>query len=157
MFYITHSDLFNFFIIITSLVPIETRPASTNQSKIISKTRTHRSRQSILLQIFFATQCYTWGSEIWDLNAKLALIGTKFGLWSHLGQSPKFRTLLERLHPVNKCGRLFVLDATVTEKNPNIDLNFWFSGQQGWGRRPGQKCSGLFFSPKICYNMYICI
>ena len=29
---------------------------TTNQTQIISKTRTHRSQQSILLQLFFATQ-----------------------------------------------------------------------------------------------------
>ena len=38
-----------------------------------NQTRTHRSQQSILLQLFFATQCYTSGSEIWDLHAKLGL------------------------------------------------------------------------------------
>ena len=70
---------------------------TTNQTQIISKTRTHRSQQSILLQLFFATQCYTSGSEIWDLHAKLVLFGTKFGLWAHLGPSPKFGTSLERL------------------------------------------------------------
>ena len=70
---------------------------TTNQTQIISKTRTHRSQQSILLQLFFATQCYTSGSEIWDLHAKLGLFGTKFGLWSHLGPSPKFGNSLERL------------------------------------------------------------
>ena len=34
-------------------------PGSTNQTQIISKTGTHRSQQSTLLQLFFATQCYT--------------------------------------------------------------------------------------------------
>ena len=48
-------------------------PGSTNQTQIISKTGTHRSQQSTLLQLFFATQCYTSGSEIWDLHAKLGL------------------------------------------------------------------------------------
>ena len=67
---------------------------TTNQTQIISKTRTHRSQQSILLQLFFATQCYTSGSEIWDLHAKLGLFwdqiwtlvpfGTKSQIWDFI-------------------------------------------------------------------------
>ena len=67
---------------------------TTNQTQIISKTRTHRSQQSILLQLFFATQCFTSGSEIWDLHAKLGLFwdqiwtlvpfGTKSQIWDFI-------------------------------------------------------------------------
>ena len=67
---------------------------TTNRTQIISKTRTHRSQQSILLQLFFATQCYTSGSEIWDLHAKLGLFwdqiwtlvpfGTKSQIWDFI-------------------------------------------------------------------------
>ena len=35
-------------------------PGSINQTLVISKTRTHRSQQSVLFQFFFATKCYTW-------------------------------------------------------------------------------------------------
>ena len=59
-----------------------------------NQTRTHRSQQSILLQLFFATQCYTSGSEIWDLHAKLGLFwdqiwtlvpfGTKSQIWDFI-------------------------------------------------------------------------
>ena len=73
---------------------------TTNQTQIISKTRTHRSQQSILLQLFFATQCYTSGSEIWDLHAKLGLFwdqiwtlvpfGTKSQIWDLFG-APVFQ------------------------------------------------------------------
>ena len=78
---------------------------TTNQTQIISKTRTHRSQQSILLQLFFATQCYTSGSEIWDLHAKLGLFwdqiwtlvpfGTKSQIWDFIGTVSK-RVLILR-------------------------------------------------------------
>ena len=61
-----------------------------NQTQIISKTRTHRSQQSILLQLFFATQCYTSGSEIWDLHAKLGLF------WDQIWTLVPFGTKLDR-------------------------------------------------------------
>ena len=90
---------------------------TTNQTQIISKTRTHRSQQSILLQLFFATQCYTSGSEIWDLHAKLGLFwdqiwtlvpfGTKSQIWDFIiaPASDQELTVTERLQEMQQSAK----------------------------------------------------
>ena len=51
--------------------------------------------------------------------------GTKFGLWSHLGPSPKFGTSLERLDRT-KCKPCFGCPRMVPEKTSLFKLGVWF-------------------------------